>query len=155
MHRTWDQQATYWSLVIAAVIIAAEATLHTTPNLMAEIPIFLKSELWAYVPLALVVIAAFLMTARTYGWIGKPMPPSSASISLANPPTTADVLPVSRDALLWNPQLQRDGDSILLKGIATRSGSNLIVQLQTFSIGQTKRREARAWFPVHSAMGID
>ena len=67
--KSWDWAA-YCSLVVVAIVEAAEATLHNAPTIAKNMPEFLKSEFWAFVPLALVMFATMILVARAFGWIG-------------------------------------------------------------------------------------
>ncbi len=65
----WDWVA-YAGLFIAAIILALDAALQAAPHLAKRMPDFLKSEIWVFLPLVLVICATVILISRTFGWVG-------------------------------------------------------------------------------------
>ena len=68
--KLWDWIG-YATLFVAALIVAADAALKGAPTVFSKMPDFMHSELWSFVPLALVLLGTAILLARNFGWLGR------------------------------------------------------------------------------------
>jgi hypothetical protein len=73
----WEWVA-YSALFVAAIILATDQGIKMAPDLASTARGLLANSIWAFTPLALVLIATGILVGREMGWIGKEKAPAIA-----------------------------------------------------------------------------
>ena len=95
--REWDfwGWTGYAALLVAAIIVAADAALKGTPSMLEKLPDFFHSQLWAFLPAIFVVLGTIILILRAFDLIG-----NNNKIT----ETTITALSFWSRAAKWNPK---------------------------------------------------
>src|ERR1051325_4888085 len=89
----WDWVA-YAGLFIAAIVLAADAAVKSSPTLAPAMPDWVKSEVWAFVPLLLLLLSSAILLTKVIRFKFSPASQRHASAlpassPIAPPPTVS------------------------------------------------------------------
>ena len=59
---------TYVFLVLAAIALAVDTGMKSSPELKAKMPDFMNGQVWGFAPLALLILAGLLIVAKHWPW---------------------------------------------------------------------------------------
>jgi hypothetical protein len=65
----WEWIA-YTTMLVAAIVLAADQGIKLAPEMTNYVPAFISSPLWAFAPLALLMIGTAILIGQGFGWFG-------------------------------------------------------------------------------------